>query len=115
MELSPKSEIVWQISKQSGKASFAVGFAEGYVCINHQVRLIMPFVAMPLHCGPGMHLCRGPWPYERMFSIGKYSFRPCPAEPWMALDAADLVRVHDLVCDLRIEVPREGYRRDFNR
>lgn len=114
MELNSRKDIVWQIGKPVGKTRFAIGFANGFVCLQHQIRLIEPFVAVPLHCGPGAILCRGSWPYARMFAVGDYILRPCSIEPWMELDAADLIRVHDLLSELRISVATGGYRRDFS-
>ena len=80
MELNPKNDIVWQVSCTEGKTAFAMGFAEGFVCCGNQIRLMEPFTSMPIRSGPGLVLCRGPWTYGTIFTLGPYVVRPYPYE-----------------------------------
>jgi len=111
MELAENPDVVWQISLKVNLTGLHLGFAEGFVCLGDQVRLIEPFTRMPLHTGPGIVLCRGPWSQGRILPLKLHALQPCPREAWMQLDAADLIRVHDFLATLQIDVAPDGFRR----
>lgn len=115
MELGGNDLYLWEISLRTRKSAVRLGYCEGYICLNGEVRFIRPFTPQMLHLGPGIVLCRGMWTGSLVMKQEKIILLQLRPEPWMLISAEEIIRVQDFVSSLEIETKGEdGFRRRFD-
>jgi len=108
-----KPEIL-EVGLRVGKAALHLGFVEATIQVGDVIRLIRPFTAQGIHSGPGIVMCRGHWGHPHLMKAAECVLTTSPAEPWMALEACDLIRVYDFLSTLEIECSEDGFKRGFS-
>jgi hypothetical protein len=103
--------VVFEISRVVHGVPFQIGFCTGWKIHAEKLIVDQPFTHMVLHVPYGALSCRGPWTNGRKLALEAHMISPFDLQPWMELDAADLIPAIDLCAALAVDLPADGFRR----